>query len=225
MLNRPFEYVRSFGKTNYYYLELEDLPYKFLAAEMFETLIEHTPRFLRKPKQKEITIPFVVKTMPMNSLFLFLLANALNLSVYTYELDVNENKIDIYKTWSDSDIFDLQEAFKEFLKSVEGKSNYSVPKTIKNPVAKGYDKDNYSFFALEKNGSYARTYWLLRTTETGALHLVAVNEVGTEAKPITMSVDTMLLDREMLTHIMNDFKNGKLLPKDDVEIKLEKEND
>lgn len=211
MLNSPHEFVLKIGNTNYYYLNIQDVPYRFLVAEVFEPIVGTHKRFLRKPKYVRKDLQIAVKTMPMNSLFLFVMHNALTkLGVVTYELDVEEKKVDIYKSWTDSDVFDLQNDFVNFLESVRQKTNYSVPKVIKNPVAKGFDKDGYSFFALETVSGYSRTYWLIRTTQTGALHFVAVNEVGTKDKPITMSVDHMLLDRKLLVQIMEDFKNGKL---------------
>jgi hypothetical protein len=207
MLKPPYEILHETGNTQYSYLSFSDLPYTFLGMTAFETILEQRPRLLRKPKN--ITRQLIIghKLLPLNSMVLYLLMYADSLQPNTYELDVNDEKINIYGEWDDFDVEDLKKGFYNQVLSVSGVSNYTFPVTIHNKTARGFDKDGYKFFALEKNGTFSRTYWLIRTTKYGAINFVSVQETGTETDSIATSTTIYMLDRKLISRVIDDFKN------------------
>lgn len=211
MLPKPYEYLMSLGHADYYYLRLNDVPYPFLSSVVSETVDSERPRFLRKPKIETIKIPVSQKTLPLNSMVLFLLYNSSLINPITYELDIDNNKIDIYGEWDDYDVESLRKSFKSAVADIAGVSNYDFGYTIHDLVARGFDKVGYHYVCVEKTGSFSRTYWLVRTTRYGAISLVSVNESGTEKNSITTGVNVFLIDRTLIKKIMEDFLNKKFM--------------
>jgi hypothetical protein len=210
ILKPPYFYFDTVGNTDYYYLKIDDVPYTFLSAWSFELIQEQKKRLFMKPKMVDIEVPVAQKTMPLTALVIFTMFNSLMLSVKTYELDVDSKKIDVYHTWSEHDIEDMKQSFKTSVMDAAGKSNYEMPYTVKNPVAKGFTKDGYDFLAIEHNGAFHRTYWLVKTTKYGALSFAMVTEAGTEKDSATTSSTVMLLDRNLVNTIIEDYKREHL---------------
>lgn len=215
----PYEKFYSVGNVNYYYLDFKDMAYPFVAMETCEQ-IRMVRKFLFFKKEKNINVPVSLKLMPLNSLILFTMHNALLLNESTYELDVEDKKIPIFQTWEEADLEELKSAFNSHIAAVAGSSNYSFPKTIKNPVAKGFTKDGFLFLGLETHGAMNRTYWLVRTNKYGNTHLINVAETGPMYDPITTSNNIYFVDRDFMKAVIDDFKNGKF-DREEKELKIE----
>lgn len=235
MLPEPYEYIKNIGFNDYYYFKLGGFAYSYLAINTVEEVVAIKQRRFRKDKIYHSEIPMALKLLPLNSLVLFLIYQANLLKKYTYELDVEGDKIDIYHTWDDYDFNDVRKVFKEFVVDVAGASNYDLGYTIKNHVARGFEKDGFMYLATEKVNLLNRSYWLIRTNEYGHLHIIEVKETGLIGKSLTTDVTEILLDRSLLEIISNDLDNGKFESEkeasydvedlDIVEEKIEKEGD
>lgn len=204
-----FRKIYSTGNMNYYHVDISGLPSTYLAIEIFDAVNKATKRWFRKGyKLKPEIITTGLRMMPINSLVLWLITNAVMMEPYTYKLDVNDEKLDIYKEWDAFDIKDLKDAFKNHIKEAGGESNYTFPVVPKNKVVKGYVSDNYEYFATESNGAMSKTHWLVRFTPYGFLHFIAVEEVGTEASSVTIGVNSVMMDRELMKTIMKEKLNN-----------------
>jgi hypothetical protein len=220
MLIPPYEVLHKTGNTTYSYLRFSDLPYSFLGMTANEEIVEQIPRFLRKPKEVYRDIVISHKLLPLNSMVLYLLMYADSMAPNTYELDVDDNKVNIFSTWDDFDVVDLRKGFYNQVIKASGASNYSFPETIHNKAAKGFDKEGYQFFCLETNGSFNRTYWLIRTTKYGAINFVSVQETGTLKDSISTASTIYMLDRRLINKIIDDFRN-KHFEKESVPVNVE----
>lgn len=220
-MREPYENFYSVGNVNYYYLNFEDSAYPYVGFENVETIKTYKKFLFFKSKEKTVDLPVSFKLLPLNSLLLFTFMNALMLNETTYELDVENNKIPVYSVWDELDLEDLKKSFYEQIIKVTGVSNYSFPKTIKNPVAKGFAKNGFLYLALETHGKLNRTYWMIRTNKFGNTHVVSVAESGEEGDPITSSTQVFFVDRDFIKIVVEDFKKGKFVKKEENLQKIE----
>lgn len=213
MLKEPYDLVHEIDQNRYYVLALEGLPYAFLATEAIEKISEYTKRFLRKPKKKEVELTQSLRLMPLSSATLFLMGNFLSLTV-AEEKDAGGLETEtFYDMWDSFDIKDLSAAYQEMLKSVdlgEGQEEqWAFPHTVKNDVAKGFLKEEMSFFGLQTLNSMLRSYWLVKTSKTGTLVLMEVQEVGLKDKTQTMSVQTYMISRDVAKAVLEYFGHNQ----------------
>lgn len=219
MLPKPYEFISNIGFNDYYYFKLSGYAYGYLAVSTVDELVEIKKRRFFKDKIKNHEIPMGLKLLPLNSLVLFFIYQASLLKAYTHELDVDNNKIDIYNEWDEFDLNDVKKVFKEAIIKNAGSSNYEINPVIHNPVAKGFDRDGFMYVATENVNLLNRSYWLLRTTQYGNMHFIEVKESGIKGKSLTVDVNEVLLDRSLINRIAQDLDSGKFVEDDnDVDI-------
>lgn len=218
----------SSGNSNYSYLKIDDLPYSFLVTDNVEKIIEDK-RFLFFKRSKVIDFHLGRKLLPLNSMILYVLMNSVELKEYTYELDVESEKIPIYRTWDDFDVEDLKKGFIESVIKPVGISNYYFPHTLKSHTARGIAKDGYNFFCMEKNGDLHRSYWFVRTNKYGMLQLLELVESGPESGGIVTHMYDHIIDKQLATLLVENFYKGRLTQalskKEKIEIEELKETD
>lgn len=147
MLPEPYKFIKNIGFQDYYYFKLEGLAYQYLAVHAMEEVSSIKKRRFRKPKIEHHEIPMGLSLLPLNSLILFFIYQAHAIKSNTYELDIDGNKIELYPEWDEFDFSDLKKLFKDSIIKQAGTSNYELNYVIHNPVAKGFDKDGFTYVA------------------------------------------------------------------------------
>lgn len=209
MLREPYNLIAKKDYNNYYYLDLHDTKQSFLAVESVEFLDENKKRFLRKPKVTPVEVTQNLKLLPLTSLTLYYMVQFLEINkIETVDVGGMEPE-DIYGVWDEFDITDLKVGYEKLvanaLKKEKGEYGWLSPKTIKNPVAKAFDRDGYNFIGIDKPSSFVRNYWLVRTSPQGNLTFVMVKEAGIDSNTITVGSDMFVLDRGLCHRIVSDF--------------------
>ena len=218
MLPEPYKFIKNIGFQDYYYFKLEGLPYQYLAVSGVEEVSSIKKRRFRKDKIENHEIPMSLTLLPLNSLVLFFIYQASMIKSNTYEMDIDGNKIELYPEWDEFDFSDLKKVFREQVVAPAGTSNYELNYVVHNPVAKGFDRDGFTYIATEHVNMLNRSYWLMRSTQYGNLHIVEVKESGTKNKNLTIGVNEILLDRSLIDKIASDLDNGAFVKEEDFNV-------
>lgn len=211
MLKEPYELIHSEGNVRYYYLKFEDNPVTYLAAETVEEAVSIKKRWLRKPliKNEEVTIS--VKLIPINALVAHVLASA----YYDDPVATGEDG-DTYAKWNEFDVADIEEEFSSYLEYSGDSTTYRFPHVWRNPVVKGFNKDNRDVFsyAIENHGRFSRTNWLVGRDSRGTVTLVSVEEIGKVDNSVSNIVTVFMLSRDLMKIILDDMEASKFTDRD-----------
>jgi hypothetical protein len=215
MLKAPYEHIHTKGSNRYYILNIDDLKYAFLANESVENIDQETHRLIGKPKVKKTELLQSLRLMPISSHILFLLKKFIEIP-FIEEIDKGGVETqNIYGTWEEIDILELQNEYKNIIERAGGLSKWGFPKTIRNNVARAFATKGHIYFGTEKDGSFKHNYWLLRASKMGVLKITNVVEVGLHDDTITSVVDTYLIDRDLAQAVIDYYKTNETVLVDD----------